>query len=180
MTNKENFVKAFGAESYNKLMENIKAGKVVDILEWFLEDSNKDATEVPKPTGYPFYKAQIKKPEKPSVPQITEKFEEKKEEKEKRKYVRTAPSFDLHWYMTAIEDFYLSNKKEIEFAIDDDKSPNTKVKTICGLKYRFETAAKRMKLTKDDISFHVLDCNSCRPTLAIRKPAYYVDKFTVK
>lgn len=152
---------------------------VVDLLEWFLEDYKE-----PVHTG----KYQVAIDKSKDIPQPKpivigrEEMEKASKEmsKNKRTYYRNLGSgYDLKWYVTLIEDFYLSKDMSKDVYLKDDNSSGKKCDTLDGMKHRFKTAMKALGIDKDEILIHKYS-NTANPYLCIEKPAEYINRFSVK
>ena len=159
MTNKEKFVDAFGKESYNRLIKAAKdSGNGVDILEWFLDDYKEKCESIPIT--------------------LTPAIVETPEPDKKTRYVGSRPGrgYDLNWYVTVIEDFYLRNDKQLELKISDDKSSGKKVTSLDGYKERFKTAIQCLNL-QDDVLIHKYYAGTANECICLSRPVDFNGKF---
>lgn len=164
MTNKEQFINTFGEEAYN----TIRNGGTVDILSWFLEDYKTKTFDVA--SMHPSINLEEIIASKETVVTEETKVEEPKK-KSRRGGSRLGRGYDLKWYTKAVEDFFLSDNKSIEFKINDDQSSGKKCTSVDGLKSRFISAVEAMELS-DEILVHKYYKDTCNECVCLEKPAY--------
>lgn len=169
MTNKEKFVNQFGIDAFNI----IRSGNMIDILNWFLDD---DCTEIHqiKPEVIKADEELVKKIESSTPVQANDILNDEKKSKKKGGSIR-GRGYDLKWYMTAVEDFFLSDSYSIEYKMKDDLSSAKKCTTLDGLKSRFQIAVDQLELS-DTIIVHKLYTNTVNECVCLEKPDYYKSK----
>ena len=170
MTNKEKFIQQFGVDAFN----TIRSGNTIDILNWFLDDYS----ELPAWTEPEVIKADdelVKKIESSTPVQLNDILNDEKKPKRKMKCSLVGRGYDLKWYMTAVEDFFLSDARDINYKLKDDLSSAKKCNSMEGLKSRFEVAVKQLEL-QDAVVVHRLYKNTVNDCICLEKPDYYKSK----
>lgn len=161
MTNQQKFIETFGQEVFETLRDNCDN---IYILKWFTCEY--DAT------GAPIFTM----PTAPSNPQITiwgEKDEVSEEPKPKKKGGGKPGRkfYNPVWYEETVEDFYLGSARTKDVTLKDDPTVR-KVKSLDGLKYRFEEAIKKVGV-EDCVAVHKYyagTVNECIVLENIRNP----------
>jgi hypothetical protein len=77
--------------------------------------------------------------------------------------------YDLKWYVSVVEDFYLTNEETLNFSLKDDQSSGKKPATISGMKSRFMVAIDTLHL-KDEIEVHRYYQNTVNECVVLSKP----------
>lgn len=185
MTKKEKFISTFGQESFDRIMDNAKRNNgvgfsVIDLLEWFLEDYKEPAHAGKYQIAKPVVEEQAKKE---TIVIGREEMEKASKEIGKKKHSYTkiiGAGYDLKWYVTLIEDFYLSKDMSKDVYLKDDKSSGKKCDTLDGMVYRFKTAMKVLGIDRKELAIHKYGAATSNPYLCIEKPAEYINRFSVK
>ena len=178
MTNKEKFINTFGKTSYEKIVNAVKGtDSVVEILEWFLEDSKESLFPEYKYEGPGFEEVNLVADEiAVKATNAIKAIDEEMVEKSKKGGSRPGRGFDLNWYITVVEDFYLRNDKQLELKMSDDKSSGKKVTSLDGYKERFKTAVQCLNL-QDDVEVHKYYANTTNECICLSKPMEFNGKF---
>ena len=160
MTNQQKFIETFGQEVFETLRDNCDN---IYILKWFTREY--DATGVPIFTM----------PSAPAEPQATSWTQADTSEEQKPKKIggrkHGVKLYNPVWYEETVEDFYLGSARTKDITLDDDPTVK-KVKTLDGLKYRFEDAIKKVGV-EDCVTVHKYyagTVNECLVLENIRNP----------
>lgn len=169
MTNKERFIQQFGVDAFN----TIRSGNTIDILNWFLDDYH-ELCAWTEPEVIKADDELVKKIESSTPVKANDILNNEKKSKKKGGSIR-GRGYDLKWYMTAVEDFFLSDSYSIEYKMKDDLSSAKKCSTLDGLKSRFQIAVDQLELD-DAIIVHKLYTNTINECVCLEKPDYYKSK----
>ena len=164
MTNQQKFIDTFGQETFDTLMSNCDN---IDILKWFMKEYKEPAI--------------FTMPSAPAEPQVTswdqmisQVQDDTNEEQKPKKIGGRKHGVKLYnpvWYEETVEDFYLGSARTKDITLDDDPTVK-KVKTLDGLKYRFEDAIKKVGV-EDCVTVHKYyagTVNECLVLENIRNP----------
>lgn len=160
MTNKERFISVFGESSYNNIVNVAKEANAINIFEWLLDEYFEPVKRSSKEDECIKADEEIVKETMSSSPVIKESI--------KRKQPKGS-GYDLKWYVSVVEDFYLTNEETLNFALKDDQSSGKKPKTISGMKSRFMVAVDTLHL-KDEIEVHRYYQNTVNECVVLSKP----------
>ena len=156
MTNQQKFIDTFGQETFDTLMSNCDN---IDILKWFMKEYKERSQEVfTTPLNIPVTVSENDIP-------TTEQPKKKGGGKPGRKF------YNPVWYEETIEDFYLGSARTKDVTLKDDPTVR-KVKSLDGLKYRFEEAIKKVGV-EDCVAVHKYyagTVNECIVLENIRNP----------
>lgn len=156
MTNQQKFIDTFGQEAFDTLMSNCDN---IDILKWFMKEYKERSQEVfTTPLSIPVAVSE-------NDIQTAEQPKKKGGGKPGRKF------YNPVWYEETIEDFYLGSARTKDVTLKDDPTVR-KVKSLDGLKYRFEEAIKKVGV-EDCVAVHKYyagTVNECIVLENIRNP----------